>query len=375
MKTSFFHDEKCLWHIGQLHAGVFPVGGWVQPPNSGGLAESPDSKRRLISLLEVSGLAANLQIHSAPLADEAYIRKVHPASYLQTFKTLSDGEGGRIGNQATFGPGGYEIARLSAGLTIDAVDSVLRGAARNSYALSRPPGHHCLPDEGMGFCLLANGAIAVEAAISRHKLSRVAILDWDVHHGNGTERIFIDRPDVFTISLHQENCFPLSSGGVKDRGVDKGEGYNLNIPLLPGGGEQSYQDAFDLLVGPALRSYRPELIVVACGYDASGLDPLARMLLPSEAFRWMMAQVMQIADEVCQGRVSVIHEGGYSECYVPFCGHALMEQLSGFKTEVIDPSLEFIRGQQPEARFTALQRKLLEEQAAAHKFTATRREV
>ena len=373
MKTAFLHDEKCLWHIGRLHAGIFPVGGWVQPPNAGGLAESPDSKRRFKSLLEVSGLAAHLQVRSAPLADEADIRKVHPASYLQNFKALSDDGGGQIGHEATFGPGGYEIARLSSGLAIEAVDSVLRGDVRNAYALSRPPGHHCLPDEGMGFCLLANGAIAVEAAISRHKLSRVAILDWDVHHGNGTERIFIDRQDVFTISLHQENCFPQASGAAKDQGVGKGEGYNLNIPLLPGGGERSYQDAFELLVSPALRAYRPELIVVASGYDASGLDPLARMLLPSEAFRWMMAQVMQIADEVCQGRVAVIHEGGYSESYVPFCGHALMEQLAGQKTEVVDPSLEAIRAQQPEARFVALQRQLLEEQAASHKFITMHR--
>lgn len=367
MKTAFFHDEKCLWHVGQMHAGVFPVGGWVQPPNSGGLAESPDSKRRLVSLLEVSGLAQHLQIRSAPLADEADIRKVHPARYLEQFKALSDADGGRIGDQATFGPGGYEIARLSAGLAVAAVESVLSGAVQNAYSLSRPPGHHCLPDEGMGFCLLANVSIAVEAAIAKHKLSRVAIVDWDVHHGNGTERIFIDRPDVLTISLHQENCFPLASGGVNDRGVGKGDGYNLNIPLLPGGGEKSYQDAFDLLVMPALRAYKPELIVVASGYDASGLDPLARMLLPSESYRSMMAQIMQAADELCKGRVAVVHEGGYSECYVPFCGHALVEQLTGIRTEVVDPSLEFMRGQQPEARFVALQHQILQEQAASHK--------
>lgn len=367
MSTAFFHDEKCLWHIGQLHAGVFPVGGWVQPPNSSGLAESPDTKRRLVSLLEVSGLAAHLQKRSAPMADEADIRRVHPAHYLQNFKALSDAGGGQIGDQATFGPGGYEIARLSAGLAIGAVESVLSGAVRNAYSLSRPPGHHCLPDEGMGFCLFANISIAVEAAIARHKLSRVAIIDWDVHHGNGTERVFIDRPDVLTISLHQENCFPLASGAVKDQGVGKGEGYNLNIPLLPGGGEQTYQDAFELLVMPALRAYKPELIVVASGYDASGLDPLARMLLPSETYRWMMAQTMLAADELCQGRVVVVHEGGYSECYVPFCGHALIEQLAGKTTEVADPSLDFIRGQQPEARFIALQNQLLREQALAHR--------
>ena len=367
-KTGFYFDEKCMWHSGQLHAGVFPVGGWVQPPNASGLAESPDTKRRLRNLMDASGLLAKLDQRSAPIASEEALLRVHPQSYISKFKTLSDAGGGDMGIQASFSQGGYEIAKQSAGLVIAGVDAVIRGELQNAYILSRPPGHHCLANMGMGFCMLANIAIAVEAAIAKHGLTRIAILDWDVHHGNGTEAIFINRPDVKTISIHQENCFPVDSGAANIRGEGRGKGYNLNIPLLPGGGDQAYRDAFDVLVLPALEAFKPELIIVASGLDANALDPLARMSLYSESFRWMMAEIMALADRLCGGRIAVVHEGGYSESYVPFCGHALIEQLSGIKTEVTDPALDFFKAQQPNAAFQAFQRTLLAEQAKALNF-------
>ena len=363
--TGFYFDEKCMWHVGQLHAGPLLVGGWVQPPNASGLAEAPDTKRRLRSLLDVSGLLAQLDQRSAEPASQEALLRVHPRDYLQRFKAMSDKGGGDMGIHATFGQGGYEIALQSAGLAIAGVDAVASGQLRNAYVLSRPPGHHCLADMGMGFCLLANVAIAAEAAINKHQFTRVAVLDWDVHHGNGTEAIFLNRPDVFTISIHQENCFPTNSGAASVRGVGKGEGYNLNVPLLPGGGDQAYRDAFELLVLPALRRYKPEVIIIASGLDANCLDPLARMMLHSDSYRWMMGQVMALADDICGGRIAVVHEGGYSESYVPFCGQALVEQLSGISTAVVDPRLEYAKSQQPNAAFQAFQRQLLVEQLSA----------
>ncbi|SDR57446.1 Acetoin utilization deacetylase AcuC [Rhizobiales bacterium GAS113] len=364
-RTAFFHDEKCLWHVGQMHAGSLPVGGWVQPPSSGGLAESPDSKRRLKSLMDVSGLSARLDLRSAPPLSEEDLLRVHSKPYLAEFARLSAGTGGFVGDNASFGKGSYEYARISAGLVSAAVEAVLAGEVENAYALSRPPGHHCLPDQAMGFCFLANIALAVELAITRHGLAKVAVLDWDVHHGNGTEAIFYERGDVMTISLHQERCFPPTSGSAADRGRGKGEGHNLNIPLLPGGGHAAYVDALERLVLPTLERYRPDLIVIASGYDASGLDPLARMQLHSESYRWMMQQMLRLAGDVCGERLVVAHEGGYSESYVPFCGHALIEALSGERTEVVDPVLDFIRLQQPSERFVAFQRTLIDEQARA----------
>jgi len=364
--TAFLHDERCLWHAtAGLFSLVVPVGGWVQPPAGAGLAESPESKRRFVSLMQVSGLAQKLDFRSAPAATWEDLLRVHPQSYLEKFKALSDAGGGELGDYAPFGPGSFEIACQSAGLALHAIDGVLTGRWRNAYSLSRPPGHHCLPQMAMGFCLLANIPIAIEAARARHGVGRVAVLDWDVHHGNGTQAMYEERDDTLTISLHQENCFPPGYSGAEERGRGRGEGYNLNIPLLSGGGHESYLYAMRRLVLPALHRFKPELIVVASGFDANNVDPLARMSAHSETFRAMTEQVMAIADLHCQGRLVAVHEGGYAESCVPFCGHAVVEALSGERTAVVDPYLELFKLQQPGARFDAFQRQLIDEQAAA----------
>jgi len=362
-QTAFFHDERCLWHSGGMHSLVMPVGGWVQPPSGSGHAESPDSKRRIKSLMDVSGLTEKLAVRSARSATREELLRVHPAEYLDRFKAVSDAGGGDLGKLAPFGRGGYEIASLSAGLAIGAVDAVLRKEHRNAYSMSRPPGHHCLPNEPMGFCLLANAALAAEAAIATHKLERVAILDWDVHHGNGTQAVFYDRPDVLTMSVHQDRCFPFGYNGAEDRGAGAGLGYNYNIPLLAGGGHDAYVYAFERIVVPALDRYRPQLIIVASGLDANAVDPLARMQLHSNTFRYMTKQVMDVADRHCNGAVVGVHEGGYAEAYVPFCGLAIMEQLAGVRTEVQDPFLEIFEPQQPGPRFNLFQSQLTDELA------------
>jgi acetoin utilization deacetylase AcuC-like enzyme len=368
-KSALYHDERCLWHSTGLSALVMPVGGWVQPPSSAGHAESPETKRRFKSLLDVSGLSARLDVLSAPLASEEDLRRVHPQGYLQRFKQVSDAGGGDLGKLAPFGRGSYEIAQLSAGLVIGAVDSVLRGVHRNAYALSRPPGHHCLPDTPMGFCLLANVSIAAEWARARHGLERIAIVDWDVHHGNGTQAIFYERPDVLTLSLHQDRCFPPGYSGVDDRGAGAGQGFNYNIPLQPGGGDDAYRYAFERLVVPILDRYRPQLIIVASGLDANAADPLARMQLHSETFRWMTRTLMEVADRHCGGRLVAAHEGGYSEAVVPFCGHAVMEALANERTRVEDPFLELFQAQQPGEQFCRFQRRLIDEMASSFGLT------
>ena len=345
MTTAFFTDERCFWHGGGSYSLTLPVGGFVQP--GGGLPESPETKRRLRNLLEVSGLLAELAVASAPPAGRDDLLRVHPAAYLDAFKAASDAGGGELGLRTPFGRGGYEIAALSAGLALAAVETVLRGGARNAYALSRPPGHHCLPDWPNGFCLLANIAVALRAAQARGLARRVAVVDWDVHHGNGTEAIFLSDPTVLTISLHQERNYPLDTGGAEVRGTGKGHGFNLNIPLPPGTGHENYLEAMERIVLPALARFRPEAIVVACGFDAAALDPLGRMLATAGTFRQMTRQMMQAADDLCGGRLILVHEGGYSETYVPFCGHAVIEELSGSAIRVPDPLAETLAARQP----------------------------
>ena len=352
MTTAFLWDERCFWHGGGAYALTMPVGGFVQPLPAG-LPENPETKRRLRNLIEVSGLAREMTLTTAPPATWEEMARVHPETYLTAFKAASDAGGGELGLRTPFGPGGFEIAALSAGLAVDGLRRVLAGEVANAYALSRPPGHHCLPDWPNGFCLLANIAIAIQAARAEGRAGRIAVVDWDVHHGNGTEAIFLDDPEVLTISLHQERNYPLDTGGAEVRGTGAAFGTNLNIPLPPGLGHRGYLQAFDRIVLPALHRFAPEAIVVACGFDASAFDPLGRMLATTETFRQMTARVKQAATELCGGRLLLVHEGGYSEAHVPFCGHAVLEELTGTAIRVPDPMAATLEKRQPDARFDA----------------------
>jgi acetoin utilization deacetylase AcuC-like enzyme len=363
--TAFFHDERTLWHAGGLYAGLAPVGGLVQPSATGGLPEDPETKRRLVNLLRVTGLWDEMDVRGAPPLDREALERVHPRAYLDRFEALSDAGGGELGLRAPFGPGGYGIAALSAGLGAAALRAVLRGEAANAYALTRPPGHHCLPDGPMGFCLLANGALAVEAALAEGLAGRIAVLDWDVHHGNGTEAIFHRRGEVLTVSLHQERNFPLDTGAFADRGEGPGAGANLNVPLPPGAGHETWLLALDRLALPAIEAFRPDAVVVACGYDASLIDPLGRMMATAETFRAMTERTRALAERACGGRLVLMHEGGYAESYVPFCGHAALEALTGSATRAPDPYAATFEARQPGAAHRRFCAALIEEMAEA----------
>ena len=364
MSTGFYADERCFWHGGGNYALTLPVGGLVQPM-AGGLPENPETKRRLKNLVEVTGLMDELAaLRAAPATWEDLLR-VHPESYLTAFRDMSAAGGGELGLRTPFGREGFGIASLSAGLAVEGFQAVLTGQVDNAYALSRPPGHHCLPDFPNGFCLLANIAIAIRAAQARGLTRRVAVIDWDVHHGNGTEAIFYEDPEVLTISLHQDRNYPMDTGFATQRGAGAGEGTNLNIPLPPGTGHAGYIEAMLRLVLPALARFRPDAIVVACGYDASAVDPLGRMLATSDTFRALTAMVMEAADQLCDGQLLLVHEGGYSEAHVPFCGHAVLEQLSGSEITAPDPLAATLAQRQPDARFNAWLSTILSEQAEA----------
>jgi acetoin utilization deacetylase AcuC-like enzyme len=360
-RTGFFHDERCFWHGGGNYAQMVPVGGLVQPiAGGGGLPESPETKRRLVNLMRVTGLLDALEARSAAPVSRDDLLRVHPARYLDAFETASREGGGEFGPRAPFGPGGYDIARVSAGLVSDALEAVLRGDLDNAYALSRPPGHHCLPGRPNGFCLLANIALAVRRARARGLCERVAVLDWDVHHGNGTEAIFAEDADVLTISIHQERNYPLDTGAF-----DTDAAANLNVPLPPGSGHATYLAAMDRLILPAIRAHRPDVVVVACGFDAALPDPLGRMLATAGTFAAMTAQVADLARQVCGGRLVLAHEGGYDEVYVPFCGHAAIATLAGSGIAAPDPFAEIYAARQPGAAFERFALGLIDEMAAA----------
>ncbi|APX90405.1 class II histone deacetylase [Brevirhabdus pacifica] len=350
MKTGFFYDELCFWHSGGNYAFTMQVGGpggGLVQPSMGGLPENPETKRRLKNLVEVTGLMAELDVRHGQAATEEELARVHPRDFLNRFRALSNDIGGELGLRTPFAKGGFDIAALSAGLARSALFSVLRGQHDNAYALSRPPGHHCLPEFPNGFCLLANIAIAIEAALAEGLTERIAVVDWDVHHGNGTEAIFYDRDDVLTISVHQDRNYPIDTGDAADIGAGRGEGFNMNIPLPAGSGHATYMAAMDHLVIPALERFQPDAIIVACGFDAAAVDPLGRMLCTAETFRAMTERMVEAADLLCAGRLTLVHEGGYSEAYVPFCGHAVLAEMSGSAIRAPDPLADMFAARQP----------------------------
>jgi acetoin utilization deacetylase AcuC-like enzyme len=250
------------------------------------------------------------------------------------------------------GPHTWRSTLRSAQTAVAAADAVLAGS-RVAYALCRPSGHHARPDRASGFCYVNNSAIA--AARLRTKHAKVAVLDVDTHHGDGTQEAFYRRADVLTVSIHTDptSYYPFFTGYADETGSGAGEGHNLNLPLPPGCGEVAYLHAMERVVLPALHRFRPEVIVVACGFDAAAVDPLGRMLCTAETFRRMTRAVMHAADASCGGKLVLVHEGGYSEVYVPFCGHAVLEELSGSRATAPDPMAEALTIRQPGPRFDA----------------------
>ena len=341
MTTGFVWHELYAWHDTGTSAWVIPAGLTIQPL---GHLESAEGKRRIRNLLEVSGLLDQLvQLKPRAATEEENLRH-HTRDYVERIKAESARFGGDAGDLTPFGQGSYEIALLAAGGCMTAVDAVLDGKVENAYALVRPPGHHAERDTGRGFCIFANVALAVIHARQVRGLKRVAVVDWDVHHGNGTEHAFYDDPSVLTISIHQDNNYPPGLGGIGDTGSGAGVGYNINVPLPPGSGVGAYVATFERVVVPALRNFRPELILIASGLDASAMDPLASMMMTSDGYRRLTQLMLGVAGEVCGGRLVACHEGGYSPAYVPYCGLAIIEEMAGVRTGLEDPLLELLAG-------------------------------
>ena len=332
MATGWLWDERFAWH---------DTSGWTR----GHLEPAPhfengQTKRRFLHLVELSGLHERLTpLRPRPATREEVLR-VHTERHLDWLVERAAAGGGDAGDGETpFGHGSDAIALVSAGGAITAVDAVLDGTVDNAYALVRPPGHHAEADRGMGYCLLNNVAIAARHAQAGRGLERVAIVDWDVHHGNGTQSVFWTDPTVLTVSLHQDNLYPVGSGRREHNGDAAGAGANVNVPLPAGSGLGAYEAALRDVVVPALERFRPELVLVASGLDAGGMDPLGRQCLHSDAYRVLTEVLLDAAGRLCGGRLAMTHEGGYEPLSSPFLGLAIVETLAGADTSVEDPWL------------------------------------
>ena len=368
MTTGYVWHELYGWHDTGTYAGLVPASLISQPYQH---FESPESKQRFHSLVEVSGLAPHLtRIFPEPANDEDILR-VHTPQHLARIKAESaQPKGGDAGDGTSpFGHEGFAIAALAAGGSIAALNSVLDGTVQNSYALVRPPGHHARPETGMGFCIFSNAAIAIRHAQAKNPDLRVATVDWDVHHGNGTQAAFVTDPSVLTISLHQDDLFPRGSGSLAERGEGAGSGYAINAPLPAGTGNGGYLHAMATIVVPALRRFKPDVIVVPSGFDASCFDPLGRMSVTAAGYRAMTRVLMDIADEVCAGRIMMTHEGGYSPTYVPICGVTVLSEMSGVPVDVI-PEVYAGFDTMPAHELSPWQAALIEEVRVAHALPA-----
>lgn len=336
MTTGIVFDETYFWYD-SLNQAFPPF--HIQP---GGNPDRPDIKRRFYNLLQQSGMFKKLNHIEPRVATENEILRVHSAEYYASLAEQNLLPAGEGGPGAVFAQGGVDIAKLSAGGALTAVEKVLSGEVDNAYALIRPPGHHAETNRGAGFCIFNNVALAAKHALEVGGFERVAILDWDVHHGNGAQEIFWRDPSVLTISIHQHYSFlEEDTGTALYNGEGEGKGYNINIPLPPGSGDATYESAFEQAIIPALEAFQPDMIIVACGLDAGCYDPLGRMALTPQGFRFMATSIRETAERLCGGRLVMCQEGGYDLASTPYMGLGVIEGLSGITLALANPFQAF----------------------------------
>jgi acetoin utilization deacetylase AcuC-like enzyme len=268
----------------------------------------PERPARLERLRTILGNFPEIPQNASEPATAAELRTVHTASYVDRLLSLQ-GKSAVLDPDTRVGPTTIAAARSAAGCAIAAARSVFRGDSQRSFAIVRPPGHHAEAGQAMGFCYFNNVALMAEAALDEGA-ERVLIVDWDVHHGNGTQHSFEDRADVAVVNLHQWPFYP-GSGALKETGKGSGRGFTVNCPLEAGAGDSDYLELFDRVVLPYAKSFSPEIILVSAGYDSHERDPLGAMNVTDRGFGQMAARLRSLADELCEGRLAATLEGGY----------------------------------------------------------------
>ncbi|MFW6074878.1 MAG: histone deacetylase [Chloroflexota bacterium] len=281
-----------------------------QAHETGAHPERPDRMAAVRDAIRSAGLLKSRDLIEPDAADESLVEDVHSREHIERVRDLAAQGGGWLDPDTVVSSRSFEVALLAVGAACQAVDIAV-GERRPAFALVRPPGHHAEPSRGMGFCLFNNIAIAARHAMSAHDIERIAIVDWDVHHGNGTQAIFWRDPAVHFTSLHRYPFYP-GTGAEIERGEDEGEGTTLNIPFPAGAGDGQYIQAFRETVIPAVQAYAPDLLMISAGFDAHVADPLGGMSVTTGAFGWMAKSVRDLARDACAGRLVLVLEGGYN---------------------------------------------------------------
>lgn len=287
--------------------------------------------------LEQSGLLNHVTRINSRLATKDELLMVHTQAHLDLLQRISDfGEPAVIDNDTYMMPESYTVARHAVGAAYNIVDAVLTEQADNGLVAVRPPGHHATASQPMGFCLLSNIALAARYAQQRHDLQKVAIVDFDVHHGNGTNDIFIKDGSVLFISTHQSPLYP-GSGQINEIGRGNGIGTTINIPVQAGTGDQHFEALYNEIVLPALHRFKPELILVSAGFDAHWNDPLANLRLSLQGYATLCKLLRQTADDICDGRLIALMEGGYALDALSYGMANLLRVLLRRDDEIVDP--------------------------------------
>ena len=254
---------------------------------------------------------SNLFQMETRLAEQQWLANVHDSDYIQRVEqACRSGERNLDTPDVTISSASYQVALNGAGSILQLSDALMSGQVDNGFAMVRPPGHHAEQNVAMGFCLFNNVAVAARYLQQKYELERILILDWDVHHGNGTQHTFEQDPTVFYISLHQFPHYP-GTGSLAETGIGEGEGATLNCPMSPGLGDDAYREAFKEKILPLAKAFNPDAVILSAGFDAHAADPLGSINLETRSYTWMTQAMMELADQCCDGRIISILEGGY----------------------------------------------------------------
>ncbi len=334
---------------------------YVYNPSEEGhdLPGHPESHRRIIAAeraLQQDGILKRfLSIEATPISLER-LTLVHTPTYVRLVELYANQGGGYIDSDTYMQPASYKAALEAVGGAVNLVEAVLSGRARNGFALIRPPGHHAGPQQAEGFCLFNNIAVAARVAQAQWQLDRILIVDFDVHHGNGTQEIFWEDPGVLYFSTHQSPLYP-GTGHWRDIGTGAGEGYTVNIPFPPQTGDEGYRRAFDEVLVPLAERYRPQLILASAGYDGHWADPLAGMQLSITGYATLVRRLLNLAALWCQGRLVMLLEGGY---HLEVLAHSLLTTFRLLENPEAPLSDPFGRAPRPERPVDNLLRQVCE---------------